>query len=84
MQAIPDYVFKENYNLMPLENLKLFVKEKKHLPNIKSEQEYNNAGSIDLTELNLKLLEKVEELTLYVIDLQEQLNAQQAELNLLK
>lgn len=84
LQAIPDYVFRSDYKLMPLDDLKKIIEEKKHLPNIKSKQEYNNTGSIDLTELNLKLLEKVEELTLYVIDLQEQLNAQQAELNLLK
>ena len=84
LQTIPDYVFRADYKLMPLEDLKKFIEEKKHLPNIKSEQEYNNTGSIDITELNLKLLEKVEELTLYVIDLQEQLKAQQAQLNLLK
>lgn len=84
LQAIPDYVFKADYKLMPLEDLKKFIEEKKHLPNIKSEQDYYNAGSLDITELNLKLLEKVEELTLYVINLQEQLKAQQAQLNLLK
>jgi hypothetical protein len=47
------------------------------LPNVPSEQEYKERGNIDLSELNLKLLEKVEELTLYVLQLK-------AEINLLK
>jgi hypothetical protein len=72
--AIPDYVFKPNYKLMPLPELKEYIALHSHLPNIKSETEYNVEGSIDLGELNTKLLEKVEELTLYIIQLEERMS----------
>lgn len=75
LDVIPDYVFASDYKLMPLEEVKQFITNNKHLPNVKSEADYQAEGSIALTELNLKLLEKVEELTLYIIDLQEQINA---------
>ena len=72
--VIPDYVFKEDYELMSLAELKKFVEANKHLPNVKSEKEFKEEGSYALGEMNLKLLEKVEELTLYILDLQEQIN----------
>jgi len=81
LQDIPDYVFKEGYNLMPIKELKTFVETNKHLPNVKSEKEYQETGSIDLTALNLKLLEKIEELTLYMIQQQEELESQQIQIN---
>ncbi|MBY0427193.1 MAG: hypothetical protein K2Q22_16280 [Cytophagales bacterium] len=68
-----DYVFGSNYNLMSLGELKSYVLLNKHLPGVPSETEAKNNG-VDLTEMNVTLLKKVEELTLYVIDLQEQLN----------
>jgi hypothetical protein len=74
LQPIPDYVFKEGYNLMKLDELESFITENKHLPNIKSEAEYQKEGGIDLGELNVKLLEKVEELTLYTIQQQKQID----------
>jgi hypothetical protein len=74
LQPIPDYVFKEGYKLMKLEELENFITENKHLPNIKSEEEYQKEGGIDLGELNVKLLEKVEELTLYTIQQQKQID----------
>ena len=77
LATIPDYVFKPDYKLMPLDDLKTFIAKNNHLPNVPSEQEYKERGNIDLSELNLKLLEKVEELTLYVLQLK-------AEIDLLK
>ena len=74
LQTIPDYVFAEGYELMPLEELAEFVEENKHLPRVKSEADFEEEGSISLTEMNLKLLEKVEELTLYILDLQTQID----------
>lgn len=65
IQIIPDYVFKENYRLMLLVDLEKFIKEFNHLPNIKSELEFKESGGLNLGEMNLKLLEKVEELTRY-------------------
>lgn len=71
--SIPDYVFKSDYKLMPLKELEQYISMNKHLPNIKSELEYQNENGIEIGELNVKLLEKVEELTLYIIDLQKQI-----------
>lgn len=74
MNAIPDYVFGPNYDLMSLPELRKFVQEKHHLPNIPSAAEYAQNG-VDLGELNRLLLEKTEELTLYILQLEERLKA---------
>ncbi len=71
--TIPDYVFSEDYDLMPLEELREFIDRHHHLPNVKSEAEFQKEGSYPLGEMNLKLLEKVEELTLYIIKLEERI-----------
>ncbi len=68
-----DYVFEEDYDLMPLDTLDAFVKANKHLPGIPTEAEVMENG-VDLGEMNKKLLEKVEELSLYVISLQKQID----------
>lgn len=74
LNAIPDYVFSPNYDLMSLPELRKFVQEKHHLPNIPSATEYAQNG-VDLGELNRLLLEKTEELTLYILQLEERLKA---------
>jgi hypothetical protein len=84
LQTIPDYVFAEGYELMPLEELEEFVKTNKHLPGVKSEAQFEEEGSISLTEMNLKLLEKVEELTLYILQQQNDIQTMQTQINLLK
>lgn len=68
-----DYVFEEDYNLMSIYELKNYLVQNKHLPNIPSEQEVIKDG-VDLLEVNRDLLKTVEELTLYVIQLQEQID----------
>jgi hypothetical protein len=68
----PDYVFGENYKLMPIEDLEKNIRENKHLPNIPSAADVTAEKGIELGEMNRKLLEKVEELTLYIIQLQKQ------------
>lgn len=75
LAQIPDYVFDDDYNLLPLEKVKAFIQENGHLPNVKSEAQFQEEGSISLTEMNLKLLEKVEELTLYIIQQEERIKA---------
>jgi hypothetical protein len=80
LATIPDYVFKPDYKLMPLDDLKTFITKNNHLPNVPSEQEYKERGNIDLSELNLKLLEKVEELTLYVLQLQDRINSLESQI----
>lgn len=70
----PDYVFGENYELMSLKELDAYVKANKHLPGVPSASEVEEQGDVDLGEMNAILLEKVEELTRYVIDLQKQID----------
>jgi hypothetical protein len=67
-----DFVFKPDYKLMPLNELESFIKENNHLPNIPTEAEVK-ADGINVAEMNAKLLQKVEELTLYVIEQQKQI-----------
>ncbi|MES2559046.1 MAG: hypothetical protein V4590_04865 [Bacteroidota bacterium] len=64
----PDYVFEKDYKLMPLKDVDLYVNKYKHLPDIPSAEEMSKNG-INSKELELALLRKVEELTLYVIEL---------------
>lgn len=61
-----DYVFEPTYQLMPLSEVEAFVKKEKHLPNVPSEQALITEGA-DVMEMNKILMEKVEELTLYLI-----------------
>ena len=63
----PDYVFEKDYKLLTLDQVEEHIEEKGHLPNIPSAKEVEEKGSFSLGEMNKKLLEKVEELTLYTI-----------------
>lgn len=67
----PDYVFKKEYKLLPLAELDKFVKKESHLPEVPSAEQVEQSG-IELAKLNTVLLKKVEELTLYVIELNKQ------------
>lgn len=69
----PDYVFEKNYKMQSLSELEAFVKENNHLPGIPSKSEVQEKG-ISLGEMNRKLLEKVEELTLYIIELKKEID----------
>jgi len=69
----PDYVFSKNYKLMPLQELEQFVNKNQHLPNVPSATSVAENG-VELGEMNATLLKKVEELTLYIIDLQKQID----------
>ena len=87
LDPIPDYVFhaafdkdsaemykmNDSYQMLSIDEVDSFVRENKHLPGIKSAEEYSESGTINLGELNLKLLEKVEELTLYTIQLKNEI-----------
>ncbi len=66
-----DYVFAEDYRLMPLEEVEQFVKSNNHLPNVPSALEVVENG-IDVVRMDAKLLEKIEELTLYMIQLKKE------------
>jgi hypothetical protein len=67
-----DFVFEKNYELMPLDVLEQKIKVDKHLPEIASAEEMQTNG-VGLSELNTKLLQKTEELTLYIIELNKRI-----------
>ncbi|WP_074405587.1 MULTISPECIES: hypothetical protein [Aquimarina] len=69
-----DFVFDENYQLRSLEEVEKFITKNGHLPDIPSEKEVLKDG-IELQQMNQKLLQKIEELTLYVIQQQKEINA---------
>ncbi|MFC3197312.1 hypothetical protein ACFOET_06785 [Parapedobacter deserti] len=69
----PDYVFKDNYDLMSLAELESYINTHGHLPGIPSAKDVE-ADGIGLAEMNRKLLEKVEELTLYILKQQREIN----------
>ena len=80
--AWPDYVFKKDYELPTLSQVEKHISEKGHLI-IPSAEEVEKNG-IEVGEMNRKLLEKIEELTLYVLQLKKENEAQQLEINKLK
>jgi len=65
--SVPDYVFAQNYKLKSLQEIENYIKENSHLPEIPSAQEIEKNGLM-LAEMNMSLLKKIEELTLYMID----------------
>ncbi len=73
----PDYVFYDDYNLKTLEEVEAFIVKEGHLPNIPSANEMQKNG-VNLKEMNLKLLEKIEELTLYILEQNTTLKEQEA------
>ena len=75
-----DFVFAEDYQLRPLSDVKTFIHENKHLPEIKSAQEMQENG-VGVNELQTQLLQKIEELTLYILQQEERIQALEAELN---
>ena len=79
----PDYVFDDQYTLMPLSKVEEFIESEHHLPNVPSEQEITTEG-LDLGEMNKILLEKVEELTLYTIQQQKEIDQLRQEMKELK
>jgi len=75
LNAWPDYVFDEGYQLMPLSELQTFIQENNHLPNVPNACEMEEQG-INVAKSNVMLMEKVEELTLYLLQMKEQLEVQ--------
>lgn len=79
----PDYVFSEGYALAPLSEVEQRIKAEKHLPGIPSEQEVVEHG-VNLGEMQSKILAKVEELTLYMIELKKENRELSKELSALR
>jgi hypothetical protein len=73
----PDFVFRDNYLLKPLTEIKDFIQTNHHLPELPNAMEVEKNG-LDLGEINRLLVKKVEELTLYAIDSEQRNNSQNA------
>lgn len=71
----PDYVFRPAYRLPPLAEVKRYIDENRHLPEVPSEKEVSENG-VNLGEMNKLLMKKVEELTLYLLEKDSQLTDQ--------
>jgi hypothetical protein len=78
-----DYVFEKNYKLRTIDELENYINENKHLPGIASASEVEKDG-LKVAEMNKAMMEKIEELTLYVIQLSKDNKKLQDEINSLK
>jgi len=79
----PDYVFDKHYTLRTLYDVDAFIKDKGHLPDIPSADDVEGK-SINVADLQIRLLQKIEELTLYAVDQQKRLDEQQARIDALE
>ncbi|WP_234859493.1 tail fiber protein [Aquimarina aquimarini] len=70
----PDYVFKEDYNLISIKEVENFIKKNSHLPEIPSAKEFEQNGVMQ-AEMDMNLLKKIEELTLYTIQQQKEIES---------
>lgn len=77
----PDYVFDDNYDMLSLDALGTYIAKHKHLPNIPSAKEVEENGGFELGDMSLRLLEKIEELTLYIIKQEERIKALENSVN---
>ncbi len=71
---MPDYVFEESYEMMSISEINDYIKNNKHLPGVPSASHFSKNG-YNVSEMDRMLLEKIEELTLYIIQLEEQFKA---------
>ena len=78
-----DKVFEKNYSLLNLKEVEKFIVKNKHLPNVPSATEVVKNG-VAMDEMVSKLLEKVEELTLYTIQQQKEIDALKKQMKGLK
>lgn len=76
--SAPDYVFENNYKLMPLNEVDVYIKKYKHLPEVPSALEFHQNG-MDVAEMNFIMLKKVEELTLHLIEVDKRLQTVERE-----
>ena len=81
--AVPDYVFANDYKLKSLNELEQYIKQNSHLPEIPSAKEIEKNGLM-LAEMNLNLLKKIEEMTLYMIEQNKRIEKQFNEIEVIK
>jgi trimeric autotransporter adhesin len=82
-ESWPDYVFKPSYKRMSLDEVEKFININGHLPNVASATEMAKTGN-NLGQTDVKLMEKVEELTLYLLEMKKANDVQTAEIQNLK
>ena len=71
LNAGADFVFEEGYEIPKLDDVDKYIKKNKHLPDIPSAKQMQKNG-LELGKMQIKLLQKIEELTLYVIELKKE------------
>ncbi|OAN77877.1 hypothetical protein A8B82_11755 [Sulfitobacter sp. EhC04] len=74
---VPDYVFADDYALRPLAEVQAFIDANSHLPEVPSEADIR-ANGVDMTQMQMVQLKKIEELTLYTLEQATQINSQSA------
>ncbi|MEM8525353.1 MAG: DNRLRE domain-containing protein [Bacteroidota bacterium] len=80
---LPDYVFEEDYNLRSLEEVETYIEQNGHLPEVPSARQVEAEG-LSLGDMDATLLKKVEELTLYLIEMKKQNEELKKEVEALK
>jgi hypothetical protein len=74
INTFPDYCFADDYKFLSITDLEKYISENKHLPGMPSAKEVAENKGFELGDMQTKLLEKVEEQTLYILDLQKQID----------
>jgi hypothetical protein len=77
----PDYVFNSNYRLPSFDELRKFIAENKHLPNIPAAAAVEKNG-IELGDMQKRMMEKIEELTLYILQLEKKITQLESKQNI--
>ncbi len=78
-----DYVFDKNYKILSLLELEKYITKNKHLPDVPSANEVKEKG-IKVAEMDATLLKKIEEQTIYIIDLQKQIDELKKQIEIIK
>jgi hypothetical protein len=73
-----DFVFADDYKLRPLTEVESFIKANKHLPDVPSAQALVDEGGVDVQQMLAKQMQKIEELTLYIIAQDKKIKALEA------
>ena len=77
-ENFPDYVFSPDYELMPIDSLACYVETEQHLPNVPTAEQVEENG-MNVGEMQVKQMEKIEELTLYLIQINERMKVLEEE-----
>lgn len=75
----PDYVFQKDYELMPLKELRTFIRENGHLPDVPCAEKIEQSG-LDVGEMQKLMMQKIEELSLYILQLEAEIESLKAAL----